>query len=105
MMIKPNKINLFSICTLLCFSIFLLHPISAATVNSTSPYVPSDHILLNCGSSSDGNDTIGRTWTADVGSKFAPSSQNTIRSEASTQDSSISQIPYMTARIFRSQFN
>eukprot|EP00262_Sarcandra_glabra_P011257 TRINITY_DN2706_c0_g1_i2.p1 TRINITY_DN2706_c0_g1~~TRINITY_DN2706_c0_g1_i2.p1 ORF type:complete len:899 (+),score=109.60 TRINITY_DN2706_c0_g1_i2:389-3085(+) len=103
MMINTNKIKLFSIFTTLYLCIFLL-PISASKVNSISPYIPDIHILINCGSSSESFDAMNRKWTGDVRSKFAPSSENTITSQSSSQDSSVSQIPYTTARIFTSQF-
>ncbi|KAJ8647811.1 hypothetical protein MRB53_000834 [Persea americana] len=86
----------------LCVFLFL-HLVSAATDNSTSAYVPSDQIILACGQT-DGVDTDGRKWTGDIGSKFAPSSQNTMTYTANSQDPSVPQIPYMKARIFSSPY-
>ncbi|XP_010252026.1 PREDICTED: receptor-like protein kinase FERONIA [Nelumbo nucifera] len=93
---KTNWIHLISIS--LCL-LFLFHLISAA-----DPYVPTDKILLNCGSTSETTDTDGQKWTGDVGSKFAPSTANTLISTAATQGPSVPDVPYMTARIFRSEF-
>ncbi|XP_077232813.1 receptor-like protein kinase FERONIA [Tasmannia lanceolata] len=101
---KTNKNHFLSIFNPLCLSFFFLHLISAATDNST--YRPADDILLACGSPAAGlPDADGRIWNSDVGSKFAPSLQNTRISTAQTQDPSLpSSIPYMTARIFTSEF-
>ncbi|KAG9443263.1 hypothetical protein H6P81_014603 [Aristolochia fimbriata] len=89
-------------CAFLFFSSLLLSVVSAQT-NSTT-YSPPDEILLNCGASRDDTDTDGRQWNGDVGSSFAPSSQNTLTARASSQASSVTEVPYMTARIFRSGF-
>lgn len=92
---KRNRlIPIFSPIYILLF----IHLSSAAT--DISP-----EILLNCGvtSSSVESDWNGRKWTGDVGSKFAPSAENGIR--ANFQDSSVDRVPYMTAQIFKSQFN
>ncbi|CAN8254734.1 unnamed protein product [Cochlearia groenlandica] len=70
----------------------------------TADYSPTEKILLNCGGSSDSVDTDNRTWISDVKSNFLSSSSDSKTSPASTQDPSVSEIPYMTARIFRSAF-
>ncbi|CAL5390031.1 unnamed protein product [Camellia sinensis] len=89
----------------LCLLIFgflflpsLLHLISAAD------YVPTDKILLNCGASPETTDSDGRKWTSDIGSKFASKGGNSSTSTAATQDPSVPQVPYMTARIFQSEY-
>ncbi|KAJ7961061.1 Receptor-like protein kinase [Quillaja saponaria] len=78
--------------------IFAIHVIRAAD------YVPKDEILLNCGGPPDITDTDGRKWTSDIGSKFASSGGNSNTSEAATQDPAVPQVPYTTARVFKSQF-
>ncbi|KAJ4704210.1 Receptor-like protein kinase [Melia azedarach] len=83
-----------------CVFIFLS---LAIHVTFAADYIPSEQILLNCGESSILNDTDGRSWTPDVGSKFLLSKDSTT-SKAATQDPSVPTIPYMTARVFRSQF-
>ncbi|XP_058075444.1 receptor-like protein kinase FERONIA [Magnolia sinica] len=99
---KASENNLYCMSTLLCFC-FFLHLISAATDNMPPPdYGSPKLILLNCGESSS-QLSDGRSWTGDVGSKYAPSSQNTEISKASTQNS-VPSVPYMTARIFHSQY-
>ncbi|KAF8402462.1 hypothetical protein HHK36_010546 [Tetracentron sinense] len=90
--------HLVSIFTYLYLAAFFLHRISAAD------YVPTDKIFLNCGASSEISDTDGRKWTGDIGSKFAPAAANTLTSTAATQDPSVPEVPYMTARIFKSEF-
>ncbi|XP_030514435.1 receptor-like protein kinase FERONIA [Rhodamnia argentea] len=67
-------------------------------------YVPKDKILLNCGADPQTTDPDGRIWTSDIGSKFPSSTANTITATAATQDPSVPQVPYMTARIFPSSF-
>ncbi|KAI3874698.1 hypothetical protein MKX03_015175 [Papaver bracteatum] len=94
-----NKNQILSIFISLFLSV-LIHQISGAD-NST--YVAPDNNLLNCGSSSETTDTDGRKWEGD-NSKFAPSEKNTLTSRASFQDPSVAEVPYMTARIFTSNF-
>ncbi|KAF7825401.1 receptor-like protein kinase FERONIA [Senna tora] len=67
-------------------------------------YIPSDKILLNCGGPPDSTDTDGRKWTSDVGSKFTSSAANSTTSPAATQNPAVPEVPFMTARVFRSQF-
>ncbi|XP_072974980.1 receptor-like protein kinase FERONIA [Typha angustifolia] len=98
---KNNPGLLFILVSALFFILPAIRLISAAGDNST--YVPRDDILLNCGSSGRDNDTDGRTWSGDAGSKYAPSI-NGIGSTAPFQDSSVPQIPYLTARVFTSPY-
>ncbi|CAL9134999.1 unnamed protein product, partial [Musa textilis] len=76
-------------------------PILIAADNST--YTPRDHILLNCGASGQANDTDFRTWTGDAGSKYGPS-LNAVGFTAPQQDSSVPEVPYLTARVFTSPY-
>ncbi|CAK9170731.1 unnamed protein product [Ilex paraguariensis] len=71
---------------------------------SAADYVPTDKILLNCGDPSDSTDTDGRKWTSDIGSKFPMAGGKSSTSLAATQKASVSQVPFMTARIFQSEF-
>ncbi|CAA7019311.1 unnamed protein product [Microthlaspi erraticum] len=82
----------------------LLLLLSASTLISAADYSPTDKILLNCGGSSDSVDTDNRTWIPDVKSKFLSSSGDSKTSPAATQDASVPEVPYMTARVFRSPF-
>jgi hypothetical protein len=64
----------------------------------------SGQILLNCGSSGQNEDDSGRTWVGDTISKFATSVKGDTAT-ASYQDSSLpSKVPWMTARIFTSNY-
>ncbi|RRT47463.1 hypothetical protein B296_00049884 [Ensete ventricosum] len=72
-------------------------PILVAADNST--YVPRDHILLNCGASGQVDDTDSQSWTGDAGSKYGPS-LNAVGFTAPQQDSSVPEVPYLTARVF-----
>ncbi|KAI8557253.1 hypothetical protein RHMOL_Rhmol05G0321800 [Rhododendron molle] len=88
-----------------CFQIFgsllvasVLHLVSAAD------YVPTDKILMNCGGPPETTDTDGRKWTSDIGSKFASAVGNSSTSTAATQAPSVPDVPYMTARVFKSEY-
>ncbi|WOL14759.1 receptor-like protein kinase FERONIA [Canna indica] len=88
----------------LCLSFLLLltiTPFSVAADNSTN--VPRDYILLNCGASGQAKDIDSRSWNGDTGSKYG-SSLNAVGFTASQQDSSVPEVPYMTARIFTSPY-
>ncbi|KAF6168698.1 hypothetical protein GIB67_026584 [Kingdonia uniflora] len=78
--------------------VFIIHVIYAAD------YVPADNYLLSCGAAPQTTDSDGRVWNSDIGSKFAPVNDNSLTADASTQDPSVPQVPYMTARIFPSEF-
>ncbi|RID72478.1 hypothetical protein BRARA_C04368 [Brassica rapa] len=88
----------------LSLSLLLLLLLSLSSSTSAADYTPTDKILLNCGGSSDLTDTDNRTWIPDVKSKFLSSSGDSKTSPAATQDPSVPEVPYMTARIFRSPF-
>ncbi|KAG1371473.1 receptor-like protein kinase FERONIA [Cocos nucifera] len=90
---------------LLCASFFFLLAVGkiSAADSTNSTYVPRDNILLNCGASGQDKDTDGRTWTGDAGSKYAPSI-NGVGLTAPSQDSSVPQVPYLTARFFASPY-
>ncbi|XP_071741864.1 receptor-like protein kinase FERONIA [Rutidosis leptorrhynchoides] len=94
---NPNRYHLldFIYCVLLLTSV--IHVVLSAD------YVPADKILLNCGANGELTDDDGRQWTSDVGSKFAPGT-NSIVSDAATQKPSVPTVPYMTGRVFRSEF-
>ncbi|KAG2298306.1 hypothetical protein Bca52824_034778 [Brassica carinata] len=68
-------------------------------------YNPTDVFLINCGSTSETIDTGGRTWTPEQPKFMELNLENTsFFSDASHQDSGVPMVPYMTARIFRSNF-
>ncbi|ERN04229.1 hypothetical protein AMTRI_Chr08g168430 [Amborella trichopoda] len=91
----------FSLLIVVSLSFFLFCLTSAAS----DSFIPKDVILLDCGTDSDSNDADNRHWTGDANSRFAPASQNTLPVQASNQDTSLpSKTPYMTARIFNSNF-
>ncbi|KAJ6841774.1 putative receptor-like protein kinase FERONIA [Iris pallida] len=78
---------------------------AAAAGDGAAPaFIPRDDILLNCGApAGHSNDSDGRPWSGDVGSKYNP----TLTSPgpaAPSQDSSVPQVPYLTARVFTSPF-
>lgn len=88
--------NSYSVVAL-CF-LWLLFVIDAAD------YSPTDKIFLNCGGPPDSTDTDGRKWTSDIGSMFALSSTKSSTSTPSVQKPSVPEVPYMSARIFQSEF-
>ncbi|KAK4799351.1 hypothetical protein SAY86_024716 [Trapa natans] len=69
-----------------------------------SDYVPTEKILLNCGADSSSTDVDGREWTSDINSKFAARALDSKPATAATQDPSVPQVPFMTARVFQSEF-
>ncbi|KAL5974829.1 hypothetical protein ACLOJK_031501 [Asimina triloba] len=76
--------------------------ISASERNpAMSPYNPAEVILLSCGEHSQTEDGNGRIWKGDVEAGFL-ASDKTITSTADSQ-TSVPQVPYMTARIFTSK--
>ena len=97
-------------CLTALYFVFLLHHLSNTVDggDSPSPYTPIDNIILNCGSSDNSTALDGRTWTGDVNSKFFPQelSQNqaSLAKNSLKQSSSVSQVPYTTARLSDSAF-
>lgn len=83
---------------------FLLVSAATGDNSSSAAYIPRDNLLIDCGSSGPSTDDDGRKWTGDIGSKFAPFSQNTLTDKASAQDSAVPSVPYLSARIFTSPF-
>ncbi|XP_058209487.1 receptor-like protein kinase FERONIA [Rhododendron vialii] len=89
------------------FSVFgVLFLASVVHLVSAANYVPAVDILLNCGASSQANDTDNRQWTSEIGSKSNIFSAvgSSFFSTAATQAPSVPTVPYMTARIFQSDF-
>ncbi|GMP28635.1 hypothetical protein CsSME_00004101 [Camellia sinensis var. sinensis] len=72
----------------------LLHFLSS-TAATTPPYTRTDYFLLNCGSSSNATSQDGHSWNGDTTS--SPST-------ATQQDSSVTDIPFLTTLIFTSKF-
>lgn len=73
-------------------------------VVSAADYSPTDKIFLNCGGPPDSTDGDGLKWTSDIGSKFALSTTKSSTATASIQKPSVPEVPYMTARVFQSEF-
>ncbi|KAK1271763.1 Receptor-like protein kinase FERONIA [Acorus gramineus] len=72
---------------------------------NTTTYVPAENILLNCGAPSGKLYALdGRAWGGDIRSSYAPAIKNTVSAIPSNQNSSIPTVPYMTTRIFKTQF-
>ncbi|KAG0496761.1 hypothetical protein HPP92_001452 [Vanilla planifolia] len=93
---------------LLPFLLFLIFPttLTASTGDDrrSSTFTPRDYILLDCGATGQHTDLDNRTWVGDTGSKYAPSLKSA-GSSAQSQDSSIPQYPYLTARVFTTPFS
>ncbi|XP_062152494.1 receptor-like protein kinase FERONIA [Alnus glutinosa] len=86
---------------------FLHLLLTQAVTGTQPPYAAIDYLLLDCGSSSNSTSLDGRNWDGDFNSKFSPPNIQTT-SIASTpsqhDDPSVTQVPYMTARIFQHKF-
>ncbi|KAL0377613.1 UNVERIFIED_CONTAM: Receptor-like protein kinase FERONIA [Sesamum radiatum] len=96
---------------LLSYSLYLLlllhiFPRIPTTSAATPAYTATDLILLNCGSQSNLNDISYRSWDSDERSRYTPPNAATIslNSMASSMAPSVFQVPYGTARVFRSSF-
>ncbi|CAH8358322.1 unnamed protein product [Eruca vesicaria subsp. sativa] len=87
---------------------FLILPIllSIAVSRATAAaYDPTDLFLFNCGATSDNTDETGRKWTAENRQTLSTNAANaSFSSDASSQEPGVPQVPYMKARIFRSDF-
>ncbi|XP_021767239.1 receptor-like protein kinase FERONIA [Chenopodium quinoa] len=69
-------------------------------------YTPKDNILLNCGATDkQTTDSDGRKWNSDNGSKFLSSTKNTTTAPADSQAPDVAEVPFLTARIFQSEFS
>ncbi|KAK3004866.1 hypothetical protein RJ639_019535 [Escallonia herrerae] len=73
--------------------LFLL---STATAATQPPYTPTDHFLLNCGSTTNSTSSDGRNWDGDTHSKFSPSTTTTTTSTLSGQNPSGAGVPFTT---------
>lgn len=93
---NADKYRCLSVCGFLFLVVF--HLASAAN------YVPRDDYLLDCGAASQTTDTDNRKWTSDINSKFASGGAKSSASTAATQDPSVPEVPYMTARVFQSEY-
>ncbi|KAI3889120.1 hypothetical protein MKX03_004283 [Papaver bracteatum] len=66
-------------------------------------YVPLDKFRLDCGTETEATDDM--IWESNFGSKYAASEMTTSASyNASHRTPSVADVPYMTARIFKSEF-
>ncbi|XP_021816777.1 receptor-like protein kinase FERONIA [Prunus avium] len=90
----------------------LPHFLQIATLLSAPIYyTPVEDITINCGYSGTLlNMDDNRNWTGDINSKFSPSELNQANTDLSSQvrkappSSSVSQVPYTTARLSLAQF-
>ncbi|KDP27678.1 hypothetical protein JCGZ_20098 [Jatropha curcas] len=94
--------------TAVLYLLLVLNPLlSTIAIQNRSPYTPTDLILLNSGAPSGDQSMDRRKWEgdADQQSKYCPmNSETSSASKASQQDPSVTQVPYMTARIIRSKY-
>ena len=99
--------NQVSPATTLLFFLFLF---LLGVAHSSSFYEPIDNITLDCGSDANLSNFYenDRIWVGDIDSKYFPSDhqQNgaSMTSKADAQSTSVTTVPYMTARLSRSQF-
>ncbi|KAL2530640.1 Receptor-like protein kinase ANXUR1 [Forsythia ovata] len=80
----------------------MFHIVHSQNNTNNSASNAADSFVLACGSSTDATDENGSKWIPD--NKFLISSHNSLPAIAQSQDPSLpSIVPYMTARIFKSQ--
>ncbi|KAJ9184198.1 hypothetical protein P3X46_007963 [Hevea brasiliensis] len=75
-------------------------------ISGNSPSLLIDNITLDCGSASEGHARDGRIWTADANSTFLlldPTNASKI-SSAVKSPMNVDAVPYITARLSRSEF-
>ncbi|KAF5750725.1 receptor-like protein kinase FERONIA [Tripterygium wilfordii] len=84
-------------------TVSMLAVLCLASTIFAADYVPTENILLACGAPVDSPDGDNQKWTSDLGSKFL-SSEKSSTSKAATQDPAVPSVPFMTARIFQSDF-
>ncbi|WRX14255.1 Serine-threonine/tyrosine-protein kinase [Theobroma cacao] len=93
--------------TFICLYLHFLHCQKIDVSADESAYFPLENILLDCGSlASQAVSYDGRNWSSDIRSHFVasnPDSSFTV-SRASSAGTSVPEVPYMTARLFHSQF-
>ncbi|KAG7604258.1 Protein kinase-like domain superfamily [Arabidopsis thaliana x Arabidopsis arenosa] len=89
---------------MICFILFVFSFL--VSVSATAPYKPDDVFLINCGETDVPFDNHGRTWTQEEKNILPKNSDNASFSSVVSykEESGIPQVPYMTARIFRSDF-
>ncbi|XP_009588433.1 receptor-like protein kinase FERONIA [Nicotiana tomentosiformis] len=93
--------------TIPLISFLLLLSFVAATISVTSSeYNATVHFLLNCGASSGATAEDNRLWNTDIHfTNLLPSNFATISTTAiASEQGSLTRVPYMNARIFKSQF-
>ncbi|CAN4079481.1 unnamed protein product [Withania somnifera] len=92
--------------TITLVSFLLLHLITATVPVTPPQYNATVYFLLNCGAPS-ADEFDDRRWDTDTHyPHFLPSNFSNISTpaRASEQDTSVSRVPYMNARIFKSKF-
>ncbi|EOA19134.1 hypothetical protein CARUB_v10007805mg [Capsella rubella] len=93
---------------MICYVLLVLSILLSVTAGgggAKAAYKPTDVFLINCGDTSDNMDDNGRKWTAEDWKLLSSNLVNaSLSSEAAYQDSGVTLIPYMKARIFRSEF-
>lgn len=99
-----NETHIVESCKyIISFAVHLFFFFHLTTCGSIE--VPSDKILLNCGSAGPSSFN-GVNWIGDIGSSFLPPAYDKISSTLliSKTDSGVPNIPYSTARIVHSSF-
>nr|POF26970.1 receptor-like protein kinase feronia [Quercus suber] len=95
---NTHKLGFVPISTpIILFLVITIH------VTLAADYVPTEKILLSRGGT-DNTDSDGWKWTMDIGSKYLSANVKSTASLATTQDPSVPTVPYMTARVFPSNF-
>ncbi|CAL4900017.1 unnamed protein product [Urochloa decumbens] len=85
-----------------CLTLLCILSLAVAADNNT---IGSGQIRLDCGASSPtGTDADARTWDSDTSSKFAPLLKGTAATASYQNPALPSTTPYMTARIFTSNY-
>ncbi|KAH7667466.1 Non-specific serine/threonine protein kinase protein [Dioscorea alata] len=99
--------NTFLIMNTLTLSFIILLPLLFLNPNISSAQSSKQNnniILLSCGLPTPNISDGTRTWTSDKGTIYSPSLNSDSALNATSQQSGVPQVPYLTARIFTSNF-
>ncbi|KAH7667465.1 Non-specific serine/threonine protein kinase protein [Dioscorea alata] len=91
----------------LTLSFLILLPLLFLNANISSAQSSKQNnniILLSCGLPTPNISYGNRTWTSDKGTIYSPSLNSDSALNATSQQSGVPQVPYLTARIFTSNF-
>ncbi|XP_039136082.1 receptor-like protein kinase FERONIA [Dioscorea cayenensis subsp. rotundata] len=95
--------NTLTLSFLILLPLLFLNPNISSSADQSSEQ-NNNIILLSCGLPTPNRSDGTRTWTSDNGTIYSPSLNSDGTFNANSQQSGVPQVPYLTARIFTSNF-